>query len=72
MTMDLDRTVLALPHLLRQLDIPVDAVGVVAEGDGTSRDPINAFPVVAVMPDKTDYEGYYGRAFTCPQRCWWT
>ena len=27
MTMDLDRTVLALPHLLRQLDIPVDAVG---------------------------------------------
>ena len=35
MTMELDRTVAALPRLLGQLNVPVDAVGVVAEVDRT-------------------------------------
>ncbi len=38
-TLDLDRTINALPEVLSQLDIPVDAVGVVAESDRTPADP---------------------------------
>ena len=47
-TMDLDRTVAALPQLLGQLNVPVDAVGVVADVDRTpSGRPIPAPGIVS-------------------------